>query len=252
MFESHTDWDPANTTVPTTLVTAAQLVNSRAIIQQLWPQFDFTKDRDFNGTAGTQTGAAGTVILSPSECLVLFLGGTFKNSGTATSPLFSMIGFSKDPTDPFATVAGSPREAPLFEFQTNRLSDVNNNGIPEYKDNLPGQTMPYLYYSSYDGAGYNEASTWEFATGSKFVLATPYWQGADESTPRWKPNSHQIISPGFDGVYGYGGPFTGSGANAFPTATGTAPTGAQAAPTDAQRVNEADNITNFSKGAMQP
>lgn len=241
LYETGTDWNG----------TTANTIASRAVIQSMWPQFDFTKNRDLdnNGTATTNQ----SFTLSPGECLVLFLGGMYTKD--ATTGLFQMIGFSKDPTDPLAPfVAGQLREAPLFQFDSNRLCDVQPggvaNGIPEYLDSLPSQKKPYLYYSSYEGVGYAETSTVEFDANNVYLLATPYWQGADFSSTRWKNTSHQIISPGYDGHYGYGGPYVGTGTTPFPTATGTPTAGTSPLPTATKRAPEADNITNFSSGGV--
>ena len=247
LYESHSGW--SNTDIST--------INSKAILQQIWPQFNFTLDRDLNNDGNYSTNA---IPVTGSECLVIFLGGLYTTSTTAGSPKFAMIGFSNDPTNPLAPfVAGAKRDAPLFEFQPNRLSDVDSDGIPEYLDSLPSQKSPYLYYSSYDGQGYNSA---EFLlpanTSVTYGLSTPYAQGINAGDPSWKPSSHQIISPGYDGIrgplptstfangpYGYGGAYLTSGTAHLPAAS-------SGSPTAAQRIAEADNITNFSNGVLQP
>ena len=230
---------------------------SVALVRQIWPQFNFGMDRDLNGNGMIDTGALGTLSVSGSECLVIFLGGTYTYSATAVPP-FVMNGFSKDPTNPLAGVtAGSTREKSLFEFKPDRLSDVDNNGVPEYLDSIPGQKSPYLYYSSYDGQGYaSTAATGgpriEFVSTATYGLTIPYAQGAASGSQAWKSNSHQIISPGFDGVngiafgpYGYGGAYT-------PTAGVHLAVPTTGSPTAAQRINEADNITNFSNAELGP
>lgn len=234
LYELGTDWNGTGT----------DTVNSRAIIRQLWPQFDFTKNRDLDNS-GTTTQS---FRLTPSECLVLFLGGMYTSTTTNGKTVFSMIGFSKDPTDPFApAVAGASREAPLFEFQTARLIDTEKNGIPEYKDSIPNQTAPYLYYSSYGGQGYNSS---ELVPGNpptapiNYGLTLIYTQDTSSTAAPWKNNSHQIISPGTDTIYGYGGAYT-------PTGSDRLPPGTSGTPTAAQRIAEADNITNFSDGVLQ-
>ncbi len=230
LCEKGTDW---------TSTTATK--NSAALIRQIWPNYDFG-DHDINGN-GTKTEI---ITLSVGECLVFFLGGV--NGNDATGPtaqnniagqIGPCTGFSKNPASPFDR-GGSSREAPLFEFVPSRFTDVNKNGFPEYKDNLPSQTNPYLYYSGYDGQGYATAS--EFGGGA---LTSPYLQGSQLTSQPWKPNGHQIISPGYDRAYGYGGPY-------LPKTTDPLPTASSGSPTIKERQPELDNITNFSNGQLQP
>ncbi len=230
LCEKSTDWTSTKATI-----------NSAALIRQIWPNYDFG-DHDINGN-GTKTEI---ITLSVGECLVFFLGGVNGNDTpgtTAQNNIAGQIGpctgFSKNPASPFDR-GGSSREAPLFEFVPSRFTDVNKNGFPEYKDNLPSQTNPYLYYSGYDGQGY--ATTTEFGGGG---LTIPYLQGAQLTSQPWKPNGHQIISPGYDRVYGYGGPY-------LPKTTDLLPTASSGSPTVKERAPEADNITNFSNGQLQP
>lgn len=225
---------------------------SAATIRQIWPQYSFL-DFDINGDGTIQTGLW---TLTGSECLMFFLGGVNGNSAAASTAANNVAGnigpctgFSKDPTNPF--IRGGTREAPLFEFQFGRFKDVDSDGFPEYVDSLPGQTSPYLYYSGYDSQGYNAA---EFLNSSVAVPIVPtisygivqvYTQGKNATDPAWKPNSHQIISPGYDRQYGYGGPYIAAGSDPLPTTlTPSALVG--------QRAFEADNITNFATGRLRP
>lgn len=237
--------------------------NSRALIRQLWPQYNFAADRDINGDGtfngdGVTVPGAGGIKLSVGECLVFFLGGV---NGTLTSGLSTTSqnnnpghiggssGFSNDPSNPFAR--GGTRTAPLFEFNVARFTDVNNNGFPEYKDTLPNQKNPYVYYSSYDGLAYQETGGGaEFdVTASGLGLSAAYRQGLAVTDPRWNANGHQIVSPGFDTQYGYGGTYLSSGSNRLPLCPAISPT---PPPTGQMRTYEADNITNFASGVLQP
>ena len=236
--------------------------NSKALVRQMWPQFNFANPSlDINGD-GDFTD---TITLTQGECLVFFLGGMGGNTvpGAPTeynnNPKYigACTGFSKNPANPFAR--GGNREAPLFEFLPARFSDLaetpsfpNGDGFPEYRDPLPNQTTPYLYYSSYDGQGYRDTvAPFEFdttASGSA-GLSAAYRQGTAATAPRWKANSFQIISPGYDRQYGYGGTYLPTESDRLPVcpAIGSTP-----APTQKQRDYEADNITNFSQGELQP
>ena len=242
----------------------AAAVNHRATIRQLWPQFDFTyssyasNQRDFNGD-----GSYTSVTLLRGECLVFFLGGINSTNAPGVANIGACTGFSKNPVDPF--FRGGNREPFFFEFLPARFTDLNNNGFPEYRDPLPSQTTPYLYYSGYDGTAYQ--STEFFASSSsdpdqtgpsdltRTGLSEPYRTGTALAAPLWKPNSYQIISPGYDRAYGFGGAYVASGTDrlAFVATvyTGATPT-ALVPPTDDQRKREADNITNFSAGELQP
>ncbi len=250
--------NPANNNGWTSASPSAAAIQSRALIRQLWPQFNFAAVRDINGNNNFNDVP---IALSQGECLVFFLGGMNGNTvpGSATAdnnnPLHigACTGFSKNPADPFAR--GGAREAPQFEFLPARFTDINSNGFPEYRDPIPSQKWPYIYYSGYDGTGY---APLEFGGGA---LSEPYRTGTALAAPLWKPNSYQIISPGYDGIapgpfgpYGYGGAYVASGTDRMPIdATAyTGATPAQTPPTAAQRAPEADNITNFSAGELQP
>ena len=207
---------------------------SRAFIRRMWPQFDFNLDRHLNddngdgvvGDAGDNT--TGIFTLTGPECLVFFLGGLRDTNG-------ALVGFSKNPRNPFVT--GGSREGPFYEFRTERLRDNDgdavdgNDPFPVYNDPLSSQQRPYLYASSYDGRGYDAANDLA-GTGMTDV----YRLGPSSTDAAYKPNNFQIISPGFDGQYGDGGHFNAEDPNAS--------TGLQEA--------ERDNITNFHSGMLAP
>lgn len=231
-------------------------VASRAYIRQVWPQFDF------NTTAG---GAfwTGTKDLNGAECLVFFLGGVSDpSSGT------NLIGFSKNPSIPFAQ-SGASRIKPFFDFAPSRLVDKDGDQFPEYVDPIPSQTSPYLYFDSNDGRGYSTSSitndwcntdcyydgfsgatsygssTWANGNWMKHPYFTSFAvTGAIPariagSTP-FMPKKYQIISPGFGGAsaaspdkaYGIGGYFDPK------------------KPTDLTLTPDGDNITNFHPGTL--
>ena len=198
---------------------------SRATIRQLWPQFNFGLDRDFNGDGDESD----TITLTGDQALVFFLGGVRRTSGSK-----DLIGFSKNPANPFST-SGSNRVGPFFEFNPSRLAtvDVAGGDVLTYFDPLPGQlsSAPYIYLSAYDGNGY---STSDLPSSSG--MSDYYRQSSGGSG--WKPKSFQIISPGFDNAYGTGGHYdpekSDSGTSAL---TGS-------------RESERDNITSFHSGLL--
>lgn len=246
---------PSSIVLQETAANWASDPTSRAIIRQLWQQYDFTANIDINGNGNTTD----TITLTGPECLVFFLGGPNVTNTPGTTPLNigACRGFSKNPAFPFDRTSMT-REGPLFEFQVNRFKDMDGDGFPEYVDPLPSQTAPYLYYSSYDGAGYNSLNSTEFSTISSTFggLTEPYRQGVAASAPYFKPNGFQIISPGYDHQFGFGGAYVTTGTDrtpGSPTVNAQYPnTYSSTAPTPSQRIFEADNITNFAEGTLVP
>jgi len=234
---------------------------SRGIIRSIWPQFDFTMGDPMGGTAGagtafpsywTTSATNNAINLYSGECLLFFLGGV------QTAAFQPPAGFAKNPLYPFAPVSqNANREGPFYEFSNiSQLSDIDGNGFNEWKDTLPAQTNPYLYYSSYEGRGYNVG---ELAnTGGNYVLlhdvyrvssaagTTPPANVAAAGTgsqtlPAQKPQTFQIISPGYDANYGQGGVFN-------PNLTNSGLTDSSGNPDTAAY----DNLTNFNGGRLNP
>jgi prepilin-type N-terminal cleavage/methylation domain-containing protein len=219
---------------------------SMGIIRQLWPQFDFTIDRDINAD-GTVGGAA--ITLTGSECLVFFLGGVPALSTPATPassvPGSPPMGFSQNPADPFNR-AGSNRDR-FTELDAGRLfllkppSVTTAHTMNSFMDTLPGQTQPYLYFSAYGGQGYdltNELPAGPTGSQLQDIYRTgPNGKTSTSPSPPWNPNSFQIISPGFDQQYGLGGEYEQGDSKGLLVQT---------------RMAERDNITNFSSGVLAP
>ena len=124
-------------------------------------------------------------VLQGNECLTFFLGGIPLNA----NGLYSMTGFGKSPTNPFsngiaidANYSGNPnpmyganRNAPLFDFDSNRLvattptalqtvapvyAVATLSGVPGYIDSLGSSTLAvpqnfYAYFSTNVGSGYD-------------------------------------------------------------------------------------------------
>ncbi len=243
LFEAHADgadaggndWDDV-----TSYGISGEVARSRAIIRRIWPQFDFTTQHhatNFNRDLNGNNNATDVIVLNAAECLVFFLGGGRDAAG-------GLIGFSKNPTRPFST--GGGREGPFFEFKLERI--VPNTPpfttLPVYLDAYPGQIRPYLYFSSYDGRGYQplgadgrpgRAGVDDDGNGSTDFLDSPTntifdplevgFAGSDDESPPGGPSSvylaavsgtastphkqtsFQIISPGNDQKYGTGGLF---------------------------------------------
>lgn len=190
--------DPDDTAWPT---------ESRTALRRIFPQFTFSGQIDFNNDGDTDD----TLTLTASECLVFFLGGMQQNG--------ALIGFSKNPLAPF-NPAGQSRTDRLFEFETDRLVDTDGDGMLEYVDPQNDGSTPYLFVSSNNGQGYLSTDSY-------------YRDGAGQP---WRPDTHQIISPGEDGDFGF---------QPSDQPTYTADTELPAA-----RSAEVDNITNFSSGTL--
>lgn len=164
LSESGTTWPP----------------ESRTRIRRIWPQYNFSTPVDFNGDGDTSDD----LTLTASECLVFFLGGM-----RTLQPNAGLLGFSKNPINPFSR-AGDSRTIP-HEFKPGQIVDTDGDGMLEYLDPLPGQKTPLLYVSSNNGQGYSKAD------GN-----LNFYVQADGKTP-WKKDSFQIISPGEDGEFGF-------------------------------------------------
>lgn len=197
---------------------------SKNLIRSMWPQFDFSKNRDINRDMDSDD----SIALNAGECLVFFLGGIWDSTNKTPN------GFSKNPADPFIiSNAGGGRQGPYYEFDISRFVDTDGDDAPEYVDSFPSQQKPYLYFSSYDGRGYRNGEV----TGTGMLDV--YRQGEDPTiTPPttdvpFKAKSYQIISPGADFEYGTGGIFNPD--KNFPS----------------NRTAEADNVTNFVGGSLK-
>jgi general secretion pathway protein G len=220
---------------------------SKGKISRLWNRFYFAKNRDLDGDGNVEADPDGDgepgIHLCGAECLVFFLGGmaSFDSSGKPY-----MTGFANNPADPFARqlAVGETRVGPFFEFETNRLVDVDGystgsgDRFPEYVDSLANQTAPYMYLSSNNGRGYEPADLWLYLPHVSGNLMNPVGPYAQNSAQAWKPKSFQIISPGF-------GPHENSAGVYRPYGSGGI---YNSEDTGSLTEQDADNITNFSAG----
>lgn len=204
---------------------------SRAFVRRLWPQFDFTRNRDINNDGDTEDA----IRLSGAECLVFFLGvvhPTVSNAGHQASDQFCLTGFSKNPLAPFS--GGGSRDGPFFEFHENRLTDVDGDGCFEYRAPLVSTKAPYLYFSSYDGAGYRKDDCAIYLPGDARNPTDLYYKDKDSTVP-YNSDSFQIICAGVDDRFGAGGHFAPETADEVFVG---------------ERKFERDNITNFHFGTL--
>lgn len=212
-----------------TLTNEGERTRSVALINRIWPNFDFTIPRPYICTGSY-------VDLAGAECLVFFLGGR----GTGSAGAYALTGFSKNPADPFAAATGSEsREGPFFEFKASRLrastnatAGVVNNSLV-YFDPVSGQSAPYVYATGYDGRGYQIADLQVVPTASSNLTDVYRASIGGATAVAQKAKSFQIVSPGRDGLYGAGGYFN-------PTATNHGLANAR----------DYDNITNFHSGLL--
>ncbi|QDU81810.1 hypothetical protein Pla110_35600 [Polystyrenella longa] len=202
----------------------------RAVLRRFWPNYDFGNANVFD--ANGNGNSTDVITLNGAECLVFFLGGILKDSGTVSDRIPN--GFSKNPTAPFQP--GGTRVGPFHEFDNSRLVLQDTNGDSslddEFKmlvDPLSDGGNPIMYVNSDE---YNSPVT--ALSGSGMTKA--YSQNVAEDV-FWKGQTFQLISAGADGIYGQGGVFDSNSA-------GTALSGA--------REGERDNITNFHQGRLAP
>jgi prepilin-type N-terminal cleavage/methylation domain-containing protein len=187
-------------------------LTSRAIIQRIWPNFDFKLNRDING----DHDRTGVFDLCGPECLVFFLGGVYTYApgadlkpgdalsdddgngvidddneyfyaGSDDTVVYTPSGFGKNPANPFVVAVGQVAEGPFFEFHPSRLKQSKIvNGFFVYFDSIPGQLNPYIYFNSREGRGYSTtmsaAGTWRNIDGvestfiSKGYMQRAYYQ----------------------------------------------------------------------------
>ena len=234
----------------------------KGLIKQMWPKFDFSNCGGASNGANFPGLAAGVPInLNGAECLVFFLGGMIDGSSG------SFTGFAKDPAHPFSPSSGAGaitnREGPFFEFKgalntssltfVGRLTDLDRDMVPEYRDPWPGQTNPYVYFNGV--SGYQTQPMPPVAIPADAPGPPPTWRNTDgmylSSSGLQMPHAYysafsptsvtasrpqkirgiQIISPGTDGAYGIGRLFD---------------------PTNTSSLyrEDKDNITNFHTGRL--
>lgn len=217
----------------------------RALIRQLWPQFNFAVDRKIN----TDSDMTDRIGLEAGETLVFFLGGLPDQSSGPKK--FALLPFSRNPQDPFSYLSTANREKSAYDFETGRLVDLDNDDFPEFLDSYPGQTAPIIYFSSYEGNGYRAADyPGNKATVDKTIPIEPYRQGNNLTSPTYNKGTFQLISPGLDHEYGPGGPFEQGATIPLPGYMRPGTYAVTVAPED--RRTERDNITNFGNGVLVP
>jgi prepilin-type N-terminal cleavage/methylation domain-containing protein len=262
LYETATGWTTAN----------AETRTSRAIIREIWPSFDFLTNGDPTGSVvgpNNPTPANGAIDingdgdetdllrLNGAECLAFFIGGMQQPAGTTG---VVPRGFSANPATPFLSYTGNRLGPYLENMDSTRFRDLDNDGVREYLDPLPGQFNPLQYFSSYEGKGYRingldlTAGTVDdetITTGTPLTqtLRSVYNEAQATTAPAspavpYNVKTYQIISPGFDGEYGYGGFCHRENGSKFVGTAGGDPAGR-----DTVLSQERDNITNF-KGQL--
>lgn len=246
------------------LITSGTGINASQIPGQF---YDFNGDGAGPTISGGVLGAGQVHLLDGAECLVFFLGGL---PGKVDGQVAATTGFSQNPANPaisaLNTTLGANRTSPLYEFRPGRLVDGKGaNGFPEYLDGLSGSSpQPFVYFSSYEGAGYDpdDVNYADEGIGGNFykngvVFASPapnpYTNGppipvTGSPNPECvNKNTFQILSAGLDNEFGIGGAYKANGTEVLPfVATYGSPTGLTASVRDRER----DNLTNFKGGRL--
>ncbi len=237
----------------------AWLAADRSRIRSIWPQFDFSTDPTLTMWNGGLNNTS-DFHLSGAECLVFFLGGIQQSTAippaTPTAQDRAVLGFSKNPRFPWSP-AGTNREGPFFEFDAARFADVDNDQLIEFRDPLPEQETPYFYLSSQGrsytminagGTGLSEQDDFDVHGGILNVkdFGEIYLKTVTPPLPH-RPDGYQIISPGVDQTYGFGGVYTDGETLADKDLNNNT-----TLDLNELRAVEADNITNFSGGQLKP
>jgi prepilin-type N-terminal cleavage/methylation domain-containing protein len=206
---------------------------TKAILRKMFPQIDMTK-----------VPASLDYEMSGPQALVFFLGGVVPGNdpdldgdGKVDNP---PTGFSKNPAEPFVDPAPgqSNRIGPFFDFKTDRLVfDTATNRLVGYRDTYPGQSTSYWYITS-DRYSAQEAAN---AAASTADTIRPVYR--ESPSKFFKPNSYQLISPGADGRYGFGGVINVEAK----TVKDNLPTGHAL---KGKSEGDGDNMTNFLGGTL--
>jgi general secretion pathway protein G len=215
--------------------------STKAVLRKMFPQIDLSSSSPIMGNL-VVAGVWGEQ-LKGNEALVFFLGGVRRYDGSALTD--DLIGFSKNPTNPFAQpgTGATNRVGPFFEFKSgpDRLAENAQMNLV-YSD--PLSKKPYLFASTAETGSYRDSATpalSDFASDAPGFRAYRKPDSDNSATslannPFWNPNSYQLISAGPDQQYGDGGVFDPSGKVPL------VPTG--------QPNVEADNLANFNDGPL--
>lgn len=232
------------------------LARDRALIRRMWPQFEFDDGSDPMNRGVDRNGdgdKADVMNLTGGSALVFFLGGVIvgqDTDGDGTDDVFITAGFSKNPANPFfasspvspptaaqphvwlnsaaipnaAASLSDSREGPFFEFSASRLRFVDDGQfrIASYLDTLENET----------GEGYGYIHNSDYKT-------EPSYRQNEAAKSYYNAKTYQIVSPGFDGVFGTGGVYEEDDSSHDGTA-------------DHISDGDKDNITNFAGGMLRP
>lgn len=179
-------FDPTKSTA--TDITLTQLANrTQNAMRKFWPRAQFTLGSNIWGSSGPWYDFNGngfrdfnqSFILQGHECLVFFLGGIPLVTNNGGSVQISVIGFGKDPVNPFTngivtnpstSMYSANRNNPFYQFDSSRLVVTNSSEYPTgyasaygptvnpgYLDSLATQGAQnfYAYFSTNNGSGYD-------------------------------------------------------------------------------------------------
>jgi prepilin-type N-terminal cleavage/methylation domain-containing protein len=190
---------------------SADYPRTMALLQKMFGRhFRVLSPYDWNGNG---TIDSGEVVLEGQHCLVFLLGGIPTSPGSSVG----CTGFNTDSRNP--ATPGGKRAGPYFEFKPGRLRrDPDAGNFLVYLD--PWREQPYAYFSATKAGN-------DYTPDCPSLGVAPYFARGGQFL---NPNGCQIISAGPDRRFGPGGlwnPATGGGGP-----------------------NGADDISNFSRGAL--
>jgi prepilin-type N-terminal cleavage/methylation domain-containing protein len=160
-------------------------------VRRRFPQCTVTDWASFQ--TAVQSGRTGLSVanLNASTALVFWLDGIPDASGGKPN------GFCADPQNPFAV--GGPRTQRLFGFNEKRLTAAA--GWPQYYPDYV-DAAPLVYFRARVASAGSEYAGLSFAGPGSTGTAVPYRNSANTG---WRnDNSFQIISCGFDDLFGAG------------------------------------------------
>ena len=134
-------------------------------------------------------------VRNPAAALVFWLGGPI---GTDGMPM----GFSPNPRNPFETTTTGGRVGPFFDFNPDRIRDLNyGNATPTtrlyyFQPNASSGTEPYVYFRARADKTYTTGAAWGNCKPCYDCRINP------TSPPFAKNTSFQIRAPGRDGKHG--------------------------------------------------
>jgi len=165
--------------------------------------------QDLNGDGVVTNGAKW--ILEGDECLVFCLAG---------------------PTGHGFKLAGNKVRGPYFTFQAGRANATGRAASGgQFKNYQDPCGNSYAYYSAWTGPNQYNIYTAKYGSDCQSLGVAPYYSGVATNPQYYNPSTYQLISAGYNKLFGPGGAWTPAGAQTIGN-------------------NGADDMTNFYPSLM--